>query len=245
MRKIDKRAEPVEWRQYRCSPGASFDSDGAKSAKEKLREALMQEQGYVCAYCQRRITPDKDTRIEHIISQSIVKGDPNGRNPDNESDRWWFDDKERFYGRFDELHYPNLVLCCDGNISGTKYGRQNSDNFHCDRSKGDYCIHFDLFSDQFIRTVSYKSHTGRIESSNPGYDKEINEVLKLNLSQLCRNRLATLEAVKQALDKIGWSRSNIARILCDYDSMQADGFFRPYNGIVTWYLRRALARQNP
>lgn len=53
MRKITKNTEPKAWTQYRLTPGAAF-----KPIPE-LVNSLLDEQGYICAYCERRI-PCKD-----------------------------------------------------------------------------------------------------------------------------------------------------------------------------------------
>ena len=76
MRKITKNTEPKAWTQYRLTPGAAF-----KPIPE-LVNSLLDEQGYICAYCERRI-PCKDAvegtpgaenhRIEHLRTQSTSK----------------------------------------------------------------------------------------------------------------------------------------------------------------------------
>ena len=68
MKKIIKSKEPKEWTEYRLTPGVKY------SPISELREALLKEQGYLCAYCMRRI-PTKDgnseetSRIEHLKSR--------------------------------------------------------------------------------------------------------------------------------------------------------------------------------
>lgn len=61
---IRKSAEPREWTNYKNIPGVQFCGIPA------LQESLYREQGYLCAYCERRIpVRDKmsteDHRIEH------------------------------------------------------------------------------------------------------------------------------------------------------------------------------------
>ena len=61
---IRKSAEPKEWTKYKNIPGVQFSGIPA------LQESLYREQGYLCAYCERRIpVRDKmsteDHRIEH------------------------------------------------------------------------------------------------------------------------------------------------------------------------------------
>lgn len=151
MIKINKGKEPREWTEYCSTPGVEF------KGIRPLREALLQEQGYICAYCMRRIpvrdnNSNETTRIEHIKSQKCF--------PDL------------------KLKYNNLVICCPGAIT---------DDFHCDKKKEERIISFDLFSDQFVNTLSYQSD-GKIKSSNAVWNKEIDEVLNLNNSMLKQNR---------------------------------------------------------
>ncbi len=110
MRKIDKRAEPREWKDYRKTPGARYQPFAY------LVDALLNEQGYICAYCERRI-PHQDVqqeenhRIEHLSSQK----------------------KSREVGDDSDLDYNNMVICCPGNISNDKK------QYHCDKAKGRRC----------------------------------------------------------------------------------------------------------
>jgi len=60
MRYIPKKIsnEPASLRATRLTDGANFDSTN----KSDIREALLKEQGYLCAYCMRRI---ENERIEN------------------------------------------------------------------------------------------------------------------------------------------------------------------------------------
>lgn len=113
---ITKNKEPKEWTEYRNTPGVDYQ------AIPELVQSLLKEQGYICAYCMRRIpTKDKiykkdgvnfvytneDHRVEHIKS------------------REQHDDLK--------LDYTNMVVCCPGHI-----GAQD----HCDRLKGPKDISF-------------------------------------------------------------------------------------------------------
>ena len=106
---ITKNKEPKEWTEYRNTPGVDYQ------AIPELVQSLLKEQGYICAYCMRRIpTKDKiykkdgvnfvytneDHRVEHIKS----------REQHNDL----------------KLDYTNMVVCCPGHI-----GAQD----HCDRLK--------------------------------------------------------------------------------------------------------------
>ena len=68
---INKNQEPKEWTEYCSTPGVTYQSI------PELVDALLKEQGYICAYCMRRI-PTKDkiegklTSEDHRIEQYSV-----------------------------------------------------------------------------------------------------------------------------------------------------------------------------
>lgn len=94
---ITKNKEPKAWTAHRMTPGATYE------AKSELRTSLLKEQGYICAYCMRRIpihdaNSTETSRIEHIKC------------------------RERYKDL--EMDYDNMVICCPGSIN---------DDFHCDK----------------------------------------------------------------------------------------------------------------
>lgn len=207
MKKIVKFPEPREWEEYRNTPNATY-----KSIPE-LRDSLYKEQGYICAYCMRRI-PCKDPnstenhKIEHIQCR------------DNYAIR--------------SLDYSNMIMCCPGNIGGS--------GLHCDSSKGNQDISFTPFDDHFIDTLSYNSKDGHIKSSNKKYDQEINEILNLNNYLLRINRKNTLDGVLRVLMKYNYSKSYMTRILKKWESKDEEGKFPEYCGIVVYYLKKKLSQ---
>ena len=137
---INKNSEPHSWTERRMTPGASYEPT------PDLRKALLDEQGYICAYCMRRIsdnTPDTAgsmSKIEHILSQ------------DNHEDK--------------QMEYSNMVICCDGDIDGN--------GLHCDSSKGSKDLACSPLSPSAMATIKYHPSDGLIKSTNPIYDDEIN-----------------------------------------------------------------------
>jgi len=97
MIRINKGQEPNEWLRYRLTPGVEY------AAAPELRRALLVEQGYICAYCMKRISDDK-SRIEHIKCRE--------RYPEH------------------KLDYNNMIICCSGE-TGTEFHcdrkKENSD----------------------------------------------------------------------------------------------------------------------
>lgn len=69
MRRIDKRSqEPPALLAYRkaADPNRSY---AAFPSKDELREPLLEDQGWLCCYCMRRID-SRGMKIEHFRSQS-------------------------------------------------------------------------------------------------------------------------------------------------------------------------------
>lgn len=67
---IRKGTEPRSLTEYRNQPGATYEGYREKDA---LRDALLEEQGYICAYCMRRISKEK-MKIEHWKAQNAPDG---------------------------------------------------------------------------------------------------------------------------------------------------------------------------
>lgn len=67
---INKGQGPANLIAYKQERGAYYDGF---SAKDDIKQALLLEQGYICAYCMRRIKKEKMT-IEHYIPQAADEG---------------------------------------------------------------------------------------------------------------------------------------------------------------------------
>ncbi len=216
MIKITKKSEPRKWTEIRNTPGITYNN----ADKDILRQALLNEQGGLCAYCMRRINytlgDTTTTRIEHIKpqSQSLNEGKPE-----------------------ETLAYNNMVLCCDGNTS-------NDGHFHCDRSKKETPISFTPFEQHVIDTISYSSMDGTIKSSNPDYNNDLNKTLNLNHPILKGNREATIKGLVKALGKKKWTRKNLTDKLNHYSTTTANGQLQAYCGVIVWYLNKKLKQYN-
>ena len=99
MIKITKGREPDEWTEERNTPGITYET----AHKDALRLALLEEQGGLCGYCMRRVSfvagTQTDTRIEHLKPRTLSLAE----------------------GKSEEtLAYGNMILCCNGDIDGSK-----------------------------------------------------------------------------------------------------------------------------
>ena len=108
MRHIIKTSPPKEFLEYLKTPGVSFDGLSGEP-KKALRQRLLEDQGYICCYCGRRINNDKNTRIEHIKSQ-------------------------KNYSEL-ALDFNNMLASCDGGEEDREGRVEPKHKPHCDSKK--------------------------------------------------------------------------------------------------------------
>ncbi len=213
---ITKQTEPVSLREHRNTPGADFDG----LEKSELRRSLLEEQGYLCAYCMRRIRQGNKVKIEHYQARNELN----------------------------ELEYRNLLAVCGGNetlmING---GKVDPKRFTCDTMKKENQLHINPQSCSDIETVYYDNQ-GRIYSTNEVYQKDLDVVLNLNdeYGYLVSNRKAALYSLMQKLSglKAGQDAEGLLRKLEKYCyTLNSAGEYPEYVGILRWYLKRQMRKQ--
>ena len=211
MRYITKGREPASLTQYKKQSGAYFD--GAN--KEDIRQALLEEQGYLCAYCMCRISAE-NMKIEHWQSQSEHQAK--------------------------ELDYSNMLGVCNGNAEHVQ--RDTT----CDTHRGNSPLTINPLDAAMIDKIAYSTSDGKIYSKDAVINHDLNEVLNLNCNSpdvyLCINRK---EVFDQFIQMIGrkmkegiWEKNMLQRLLRRYEEKDAEGKYRPYSGIVIWYLKKRL-----
>lgn len=84
---IEKSKEPKELTEYRRKIAAAYGALD-EDVKDKLKESLLEEQGYICCYCMQRISKE-NMKIEHW--------DPQNLSPNK------------------QLLYTNMFAACKGN----------------------------------------------------------------------------------------------------------------------------------
>ncbi len=219
MRYIRKGEEPESLTQYKKESNAYYDG---YADKDDIRRNLMEDQGYLCGYCMRRLNDISDVKIEHIVPQSTLK-----------------DDEKK------ALDYRIMVGVCYGN---EKKGRRK-ECLTCDAHRGSKDLYVDPFDENNINQIEYDSE-GYITSQNEEIKKSLQETLNLNYdgpdAYLVQNRKEVLKKCKDKLrtmQKEGlWKRQNLERILKFYQEKDEEGKYIPYSGIAIWYITKRLKR---
>ena len=144
---IKKGTEPRSLTEYRSQPGATYDG---YREKDDVRGALLEEQGYICAYCMRRISKEQ-MKIEHWKAQNASDG----------------------AGAEYALSYRNMLGVCLGNQS-SPHEMQT-----CDTHRGNADLFVDPRDAAHISQILYRGD-GTIYSKNLQINFDLNERLNLN-----------------------------------------------------------------
>lgn len=221
MIEIKKGREPDKLLRYRQQEGASYEQMD-KSVKDELLEKLLQEQGHLCAYCMKKIPERRELPIG-VAPVTIEHWFP--RNPENKED----------VGQ--GLNYRNMFAVCSGNRgSGCK------EKMTCDARRGNEPIKVNPCDADTLRGITYTS-SGKIQSSDPVVDEDINQRLNLNSesSSLPENRKQVLQVLIDDVRKRHGSgdislycRRKLEQIR-DIDDPKL-----PYVGIMIWWLEKHI-----
>ncbi|WP_041963098.1 hypothetical protein [Sulfurospirillum cavolei] len=200
--------------------------------RDEVLTSLLEEQGYLCAYCMQKISLSNAT-IEHIIGQKYVQ---NGIE----------------LGKQNQINYDNFLAVCEG--------KSCKDNLHCDKSRSTYQRIRPLFANplenrimQNVRfsekgLIYYKdfikietietlnNHANLDEDSNIRYD--IHKVLNLN----CQNLKARREAIINALKRLtnNWTKKGrIETELSKYQRKQGNGYIE-FCQVAIYFLNKHI-----
>lgn len=210
---IKKGKEPVSLTQYRKQPFAYYDGCN----KEDIRKKLLVEQGYLCAYCMRRID-EAHMKIEH-----------------------WYPEAE--LDETGKLDYENMLGVCMGHIEGlegrydTCDSQKGSQIIAIDPRNAEHI--------QGIG-YQYRSGEIYSEDSTHNEDLNSRLNLNCHQQYLPENRKAVLDEVIKKLSVIRkqgtWKRAEIAHLRNIYASLDQEGKRKEYAGIVLWYLDKKMKR---
>jgi uncharacterized protein (TIGR02646 family) len=213
MRAIRKGKEPVSLEQYRAKRSREFEAlYNDFDRKDDIRRSLVAEQGGICCYCMQRIQATE-------VGMKI--------------EHW------RCQARFpaEQLDYPNMLGAC----LGGKGERQHLE--HCDTSKKDKDLSKNPANavhriEKYIRFLP----NGKIESTDPTLNQELNEVLNLNRELLRLNREAVLDAMRTVLmsKTHSFNKAMCERLIAEWNGGDSGGKLRPYCQVVVCYLRKKL-----
>ena len=208
-----KNHEPNELLAFRKQPYATYKGiPGA--CKEAVQNSLLKEQGYLCAYCMRRI-PEKGKQppvsIEHWDAQSTS------------------DDAMA-------LAYNNMFAVCSGNR-----GCNSKDDMTCDAKKGNASLKVNPCRPETLLDIHYCAN-GKIYSDDPIIDDDLNIRLNLNcegISLPLQRKMAVDELIKMVRAAKG---SHDIKVFCRNQLKKIRNAEKkpPYAGILIDWLEQHI-----
>lgn len=201
--------------------GLSDYGDLSGATKKAIQISLLEEQGYLCAYCMKRISL-KHMQIEHYIPQ----------HPTN-----------RQYTPALSIDYHNMLAVCTGN----KGSARGFDQLTCDQHRGNRPLAVNPLDMISIEKIKYKSD-GTIYSDDTNVELDLNETLNLNCSTalLKQNRKAALDEVKRYLyrnfPKHKAPKHQLEHLLERFQSTDANHRYKEFVGVIIWYLSKEISR---
>ena len=231
MLPISKLPEPPGLKGYKSMYPNSDDyidfcSYQQGQAFTELRENLLKEQKFVCAYCGQRLGEDVlKMKTEHFEPQKKVK--------------LTIETKKEYHN----LNYYNLLACCQGNDD--KKGEN-----HCDSKKGQKPLHF-IPNPATIQTrnstIKYKvnprSEEVLIFSTDPEIEKELNQTLNLNHQMLRASRFNQWRRVTKYLgDSKTWKAISVKQLIEEYQIPTNRTQHKEFKDFIIWYLNDWIRR---
>ncbi len=215
---IKKGPEPHELTEYRLRKGANYENM-PQNVKEAVLNSLMQEQGFLCAYCMCRI-PQKSqkisVRIEHIQPQSQTKD-------------------------LKALDYKNMLAVCPGNQvpKNEKLYNLRENRLTCDAHRGNNPLTVNPLISQTLRTIRYKSD-GTIYSEDSAVNTDLNRTLNLNsaVRQLPETRKRVLDELRKKAHQRRGPKSFETFVSRELECLRLDPKKPPYVGILMDWLER-------
>lgn len=208
---IEKQQEPHELTEYKKQKNAYYDG----CPKDAIRKALLEEQGYLCAYCMRRIH-ESNMKIEHWEAQSTTS-------------------------EANKLNYRNMLGVCMGDWDGK--GGVSCDAHRGNTPLTVNPLRLSSIQKLSYHEHTGEIYSADLEI-NKDLDKTLNlnvQRLKENRKSAliaCKNTL--IRKKKQGT----WNRALIQEQIDKYSRTNKYGKKEIYAGIVLWYLQKRIGKVN-
>lgn len=247
MKYIQKNPEPKNLSVWKTKKAEEFgetsrDSETAKriwrqfrrnvKLKREIYDSLLQEQGFICCYCQRRIhrensetTPDPlsaPSHIEHFQPKSI------------EPDRI--------------LDYSNLLVSCDGKQSNLEEETEiENKSMHCGHKKDEWYDEKLIISplDRNCENYFYYTEDGQILAVEESDRKVAAETtinrLRLDIDKLREIRKKAIEDIlDNVLDPDRLNPEQIKALVRGFSQTNEKGEYSEFFGAIVYILKQYL-----
>jgi uncharacterized protein (TIGR02646 family) len=170
VRHVVKGEPPPELDRYLETPGVTYDH-AHTHVKDAIRRDGVRDQFNICCYCCSRLSAEQGKqRIEHVVAQS------------------------RDLNR--TLDWQNLLISCSPDPPHHGFRARI---MTCDEHKADDDLPVTPLQPDCEQHFQYYRVDGRVVGATPEGHRSV-EVLNLNTTRLCRNRLAAMDQARELLE---------------------------------------------
>lgn len=208
---INKGDEPSSLKEYKKQPNACYEDF---RDKDDIRDALLRDQGYLCAYCMKRI--DKSNmKIEHYKPQSK-------------------------YGHLD-LDYRNMLGACDGNSKAGENKNVQTCDTH--KGNEEIVVNpLEQSSIDLIKYRGDGTIYSDDENINKNLNEILN--LNCDAVFLKSNRKSALDSLKKFISKKSPNKTSSKELLIkikrNYETFDNEGKLKEFSGIILYYLNKRI-----
>lgn len=226
MKQITKIQEPNSLVQHRANQPAYYHNLPLPAMND-LRANLLSEQGHICCYCTKRI-PEKIEKDGTVSYEMKVE-------------HFLCQDRNENL----QLTYSNLFGACTGNEGQPKKLQT------CDTKKGnlDFSINPTSTAPNCEITIKYDADGG-IYTDDEELNRQLNEVLNLNMQTLKESRKAIyLEVQKKVeLESKKYADRNLKKSFFEQEKARwltrTDDKLKPYCVVAVYYLNKKIRASN-
>lgn len=174
MKFIQKNSPPSDLVLYSVTANASYNDlyTNHHDIYELVKLSLLEEQGYICCYCGRRLRFGPNTHIEHLYAKGTS----------------YYQTMQLDYG-------SNLLACCDGGQTERKLGTCRKEDLFCEAVKDSKILPISPLTIECEEKFLFDSNGTVV---GVGKDAEVViEILNLNSPIIKNKRKAAIDYYKQ------------------------------------------------
>lgn len=207
---ISKGKEPRELRTYRTTtPNPTYSGF---QEKEAVKEKLLKEQGFLCAYCMQRIAAN-NAHIEHYLPQSAYP-------------------KE-------QLNYGNMLAVCKGETQGLYHCDKTIGGKGSGAILGKLNPLHPSIEQQISYTKGGKIVP--VPSGNTDIATDLEKVLNLNNERLQELRKIRLDTYMEGFrrqngNRATWTKSLFEKEIRQLRQKNRNGKLNEFAGLLIWFL---------
>lgn len=227
MRYIKKSGtEPEDLQKYkrdcrRASPPLKITYKDMP--KDGSRKQLAVDQGYICAYCMRRVCLDSENKEQYINIEHIV---PQNQLTDEEA-----------------TNFSNFIGVCSGGRDKKANARKTCDAYRGALSEEQQIMQLNPLNEAQMETIRYRRN-GEIYSTDKVLSHQLSEKLNLNgeSTYLKENRATAyqnlLKVLKREKVQGKLSKTLLKSMWDEFCKPNETGAYREYVGVYEYWLKR-------